>query len=125
MSDIDPRTDDFYKMFRKQDLEKTTRIIGPGPFYCSFCGKRLVESGHMMEKFFLCEDAGEFTWNPSDLVRVEIDGTSYAVAGQGMSVKEIEKQRQYYEMCADAHKRSADRRKEETPDPPTYERRQR
>lgn len=108
------RSDKFMKMFRQQEIAKTDQIIGPGPFYCAFCGKKLQEGGHMMSKFFMCEDAGEFTWGPPDAMeRVEIDGTSYLVAGVNTTKEELQKQRQYYEMCADAHKRSADWRKED------------
>lgn len=108
------RSDKFYKMLRETDIAKAAQIIGPGPFYCAFCGKKLNESGHMMSKFFMCPDAGEFTWGPQDAMeRVEIDGTSYLVAGVNTSKEELEKQRQYYEMCADAHKAAAERRKED------------
>lgn len=100
----------FMKMFREQDIDKTKRIIGPGPFFCSFCGLQLIEGGHMMEKFFLCPDAGEFTWSPPGTVRVEVDGTSYVVGDTNLSDKDLEQQRQYYEMCADAHERSAELR---------------
>jgi hypothetical protein len=94
------------KLMREQDIDKTKRIIGPGPFFCSFCGKQLIEGGHMMEKFFLCPDAGEFTWSPPHLVRVEVDGASYVVAGKELTDKELAQQRMYYQMCADAHERS-------------------
>jgi hypothetical protein len=108
------RSDTFYKMIRDQEIGKAAQIIGPGPFYCAFCGKKLNESGHMMSKFFMCEDAGEFTWGPQDAMeRVEIDGTSYLVAGLNTSDEELQTQRSYYKMCADAHKRSAERRKED------------
>lgn len=96
------------KMFQDHDIDKTARIIGPGPFYCSFCGTKMDEAGHMMEKFYLCPNAGEFTWSPPSWVRVEIDGTSYVVAERDVSDDELKRERGYYEMCVDAHARATE-----------------
>lgn len=92
---------DFEKEWTDRQKRKRDFIIGPGPFFCRDCGKQMIEGGHLMESFFMCPDAGEFT--PGSMLRVEIDGVSYWCDPE-MKKKDLEREREYFKQSRDAHK---------------------
>jgi hypothetical protein len=91
----------------RQHAELVDAIIGPGPFYCSDCGKQMIEAGHLMTSFFLCPDAGEFTPGPPKL-RVVLDGVSYWTDPR-RSADELAQAREYFKQSRDAHERAHER----------------